>query len=56
MTSILLPVDTPGYLENLMHAGQDALKQFDDINKLSANSSIREEVRQDKKNAKSISP
>ena len=30
MTSTLPPVDTPGYLENLMRAGQDALKQFDD--------------------------
>ena len=30
MTSTLPPVDTPGYLENLMRAGQDALRQFDD--------------------------
>ena len=30
MTSIPPPVDAQGYLENLMRAGQDAMKQFDD--------------------------
>ena len=30
MTSIPPPVDAQGYLENLMRAGQDAMKQFND--------------------------
>ena len=30
MTSTPPPVDTQEYLENLMRAGQDAMKQFDD--------------------------
>ena len=30
MTSTLPPADSPAYLESLMRAGQDALKQFDD--------------------------
>jgi polyhydroxyalkanoate synthase len=30
MNSIPPPTDAPGYLENLMRAGQDAMKQFDD--------------------------
>jgi polyhydroxyalkanoate synthase subunit PhaC len=30
MTSTPPPVDAQEYLENLMRAGQDAMKQFDD--------------------------
>ncbi len=30
MTSTPPPVDAEEYLENLMRAGQDAMKQFDD--------------------------
>ena len=30
MTSTPQPVDAQDYLENLMRAGQDAMKQFDD--------------------------
>jgi polyhydroxyalkanoate synthase len=30
MNSIAQPADATGYLENLMRAGQDAVKQFDD--------------------------